>query len=203
MSYWDTILQENSGASSQNARQLLPAGPTSTSPSPIPFPQDGGYKKLHEVRMALGIPAEGLTADEIAHSYPDWPFNLEGDSPDQYWEAILETVQLSFEEFTIGVWKNGMFLKWKFAPRKDHLKHQSVALQDAICQAIISKLIEMGHAESASTLRRCERNWAIRDLIERRVLNERRARRHKMVVEGDSSSTPGGMGTRSGGDGDV
>ncbi|KAK6495048.1 hypothetical protein TWF481_003075 [Arthrobotrys musiformis] len=200
MSYWDTILADSSVMGDESpSSSSKPTGPASSRPVqnnlPVLAPnissisaaqppiagvyKKGGYKKLEEIREALGIPAEGLSGAEIMQNYPDWQIDSQTPSPDEVWEAILEAVRESFEEYTAGVWKNGMFLKWKFNRRQDRLRFQCVALQDGICATIISKLVSQGYNESASRLRRCERNWAIRDLVERCVLNARRAFRQR------------------------
>ncbi|KAF3221146.1 hypothetical protein TWF106_006471 [Orbilia oligospora] len=101
MSYFDTILQDDSGPSSGKVRQLLPAdpafdpasGPGYASASIIPYPKTvdkaKGYIKLHDLRTALGIPAEGLNIEQISREYPDWPIDRYGHSPDASWAALM------------------------------------------------------------------------------------------------------------------
>ncbi|KAK6531016.1 hypothetical protein TWF281_007842 [Arthrobotrys megalospora] len=159
------------------------AGPSSSSyqtPIPqneepsqmIPRPEEA-YIKLDRLRTLIGIPERRLSVARISELYPDWPRDI---APDAAWEAIPSAVDESLMEYCAGVYNNdsGKLLRWSLFPGRDRASFQTPEVREAITISIFTKLSERGYENCTGRLSRCQDNWAIEDLLDKRVIKLRK-----------------------------
>ncbi|KAK6525854.1 hypothetical protein TWF281_010898 [Arthrobotrys megalospora] len=179
--YWSTILTDQTHAVAPASHEWQPPPPQMhMQPNTIPRPE-GAYLQLGRVRTSLEIPARELGMEYILIHYPDWPTDA---APEVAWKAILKAVEGSFSEYQEGVnnINGGEPLKWSLSPGSDRACFQTPTLRKAITDSVLSKLRNGGYDYCANRLSRCQYNWAIEDLLDKRVKLHRREQRKTSVA---------------------